>query len=119
MQYDHYFTEKWYGLLSMKALNDKLKNLNLRLAVLSGVGHHLKDDDVKSLKLEVGVTYFSEVFSFSNDMIVFPSFSKIGELKLRNEASLDTRLKEVWSLNLSHILDYNNDAPKAQALLTP
>ena len=56
MQYDHYFTEKWYGLLSMKALNDKLKNLNLRLAVLSGVGHHLKDDDVKSLKLEVGVT---------------------------------------------------------------
>ena len=62
--------------------------------------------------MEVGVTYFSEVFSFSNDMIVFPSFAKIGELKLRNEASLDTRLKEVWSLNLSHILNYNNDAPE-------
>jgi hypothetical protein len=119
MQYDHYFKKKWYRLLSMKALNDKLKNLNLRLAVLSGVGHHLKDDDVKSLKLEVGVTYFSEVYSFSNDMIVFPSFSKTGELKLHNEASLDTRLKEVWSLNLSHTLDYNNDAPKAHALLTP
>ena len=86
---------------------------------MSGIDHHLKDDDVKSLKLEVGVTYFSEVFSFSNDMIVFPSFSKTGELKLRNEASLDTPLTEVWSLNLSHILDYNNDAPKAQALLTP
>lgn len=81
MQYDHYFTEKWYGLLSMKALNDKLKNLNLRLALLSGVVHHLKDDDVKSLKLEVGVTYFSEVFSFSNDMIVFPNFSKTGGTK--------------------------------------
>ena len=60
----------------------------------------------------MGVTYFSEVFSFSNDMIVFPSFAKIGELKLRNEASLDTRLKEVWSLNLSDILNYNNDAPE-------
>ena len=119
MQYDHYFMEKWYGLLSMKALNDKLKNLNLRLAVLSGVVHHLKDDDVKSLKLEVGVTYFSEVYSFSNDMIVFPSFSKTGELKLHNEASLDTRLTEVRSLNLSHTLDYNNDAPKTHALLTP
>ena len=85
----------------MEALYDKLKNLNLRLAVLSGVGHHLKDDDVKSLKLEVGVTYFSEVFIFSNDLIVFPSFEKIGDLKLRNEASLDTRLTEGWSLSIS------------------
>jgi len=41
MQYDHYFTKKWYGILSMEALNNKLKNLKLRLAVGSGVGHHL------------------------------------------------------------------------------
>ena len=41
MQYDHYFTKKWYGILSMEALNNKLKNLKLRLAVWSGVGHHL------------------------------------------------------------------------------
>ena len=136
MQYDHFFTGKWYGLLSMEALNDKFKNLNLRLAVGPGIGHHLWDDDVKSLKLEVGITYFSEDLksgedrqfmtgrlakkfdyefsewvSFSNDMIVFPSFEKIGDLKLRNEASLNTRLMKDWSLNLSHILDYNNDAP--------
>ena len=63
--------------------------------------------------MEVGVTYFSEVFIFSNDLIVFPSFEKIGDLKLRNEASLDTRLTEGWSLNLSHILGYNNDAPES------
>jgi putative salt-induced outer membrane protein YdiY len=62
--------------------------------------------------LESGVTYFSEVLSFTNDMIVFPSFTKIGNLKLRNETSLETRLTEGWSLNLSHILDYNNDAPE-------
>jgi putative salt-induced outer membrane protein YdiY len=62
--------------------------------------------------LEVGVTYFSEVFIFSNDMIVFPSFAKIRDLKLRNETSLDTQMTEGWSLRLSHILDYNNDAPK-------
>jgi hypothetical protein len=41
MQYDHYFSKKWYGVLSMEALNDKLKNLKLSLAVRSGVGHHL------------------------------------------------------------------------------
>ena len=63
--------------------------------------------------MEVGVTYFSEVFIFSNDLIVFPSFEKIGDLKLRNEASLDTRLTEGWYLNLSHILGYNNDAPES------
>ncbi|MBC8283375.1 MAG: DUF481 domain-containing protein [Nitrospinae bacterium] len=136
MQYDHFFTEKWYGLLSMEALNDKFKNLNLRLAVGPGIGHQFWDDDVKELKLEVGITYFSEdlkngedrqfmtgrlakkfdykfseFVSFSNDMIAFPSFEKIGDLKLRNEATLNTRLIEDWSLNLSHILDYNNDAP--------
>ena len=50
----------------------------------------------------MGVTYFSEVFIFSNDLIVFPSFEKIGDLKLRNEASLDTRLTEGWSLSISY-----------------
>jgi putative salt-induced outer membrane protein YdiY len=136
MQYDHFFSKKWYGLLSMEALNDKFKNLNLRLAVGPGAGYHLWDDDVKSLKLEAGITYFSEdlkngedtqfmtgrlaekfnykfseVFSFSNDTIIFPSFEKIGDMKLRNEASLNSKLTEGWSLILSHILDYNNDAP--------
>ncbi len=136
MQYNHVFTKKWYGLLSMEALNDKFKNLNLRLAVGPGAGYHFWDDDVKSLKLEAGITYFSEdlksgedrqfmtgrlakkfdyklseVFSFSNDAIIFPSFEKIGNMILRNEASLESRLAEGWSLNLSHILDYNNDAP--------
>ncbi len=136
MQYDHYFSEKWYGLLSMEAFNDKFKNLNLRLAVGPGAGYHFWDDDVKTLKLEAGITYFSEdlkngedtqfmtgrlaekfgykfskIFSFKNETVVFPSFEKIGDMKLRNEASLNTRMSEDWSLSLSHILDYDNDAP--------
>jgi putative salt-induced outer membrane protein YdiY len=136
MQYDHLFNKKWYGLLSMEALNDSFKDLNLRYAVGPGVGYHLWNDDIKTLKLEAGLTYFSEdlkvgedsrfmtgrlaskfgyklseVVSFKNETIMFPSFEKVGDFKLRNEAGLATRLAEDWSLVLSHILDYDNNAP--------
>jgi putative salt-induced outer membrane protein YdiY len=136
IQYDHFFTEKWYGLLSMETLNDKFKNLNLRLAVGPGVGYHYWNDDIKKLKLEAGITYFSEdlkngidtqfmtgrlagkfdykfseVLSFRNESVMFPSFEKVGDYKLRNEAGFNTQLAKGWSLNLSHILDYDNNAP--------
>ncbi len=135
-QYNHFFNEKWYGLLSLEALKDKFKNLNLRLAIGPGLGYVVWDDPIKNLKLEAGITYFSEdlktgtdtqfmtgrfsgVFdyqfsenlSFKNKTILFPSFENVGEFTLRNEAGLSTRLAEAWSLNLSHILDYDNETP--------
>lgn len=135
-QYNHFFNDKWYGLLSLEALKDKFKNLNLRLAIGPGLGYVVWDDPVKNLKLEGGITYFSEdlktgtdtqfmtgrfsgvfdykfseILSFNNKIILFPSFENVGEFTLRNEAGLSTRLAEAWSLNLSHILDYDNETP--------
>lgn len=135
-QYNHFFNDKWYGLLSLEALKDKFKNLNLRLAIGPGLGYVVWDDQVKNLKLEAGLTYFSEdlktgedtqfmtgrfsgifeyqfseILSFNNKTILFPSFENVGEFTLRNEAGLSTRLAEAWSLNLSHILDYDNETP--------
>lgn len=135
-QFDHFFNAKWYGLLSVEALNDKFKDLNLRMAVGPGLGYLVWDDDIKKLNFEAGITYFSEdlidgadnqfmtgrlagkfsyrfsdILSFKNETILFPSFESFGEYKLRNEAGINTRLGESWSLNLSHVLDYDNDAP--------
>jgi putative salt-induced outer membrane protein YdiY len=135
-QYNHFFNDKWYGLLSLEALKDKFKNLNLRLAIGPGAGYVVWDDPIKNLKLEAGLTYFSEdlksgvdtqfmtgrlsgifdyqfseTLSFNNKVIIFPSFENVGEFTLRNEAGLSTRLAEAWSLNLSHILDYDNETP--------
>ncbi len=135
-QYNHFFNDKWYGLLSLEALKDKFKNLNLRLAIGPGVGYVVWDDQVKNLSLEAGLTYFSEdlktgvdtqfmtgrfagifdfqfseILSFNNKTILFPSLENVGDYKLRNEAELNTRLAEAWALNLSHILDYDNAAP--------
>lgn len=133
-KYDYFFTEKFYGYLSVELLNDEFKNLKLRTVVGPGIGYQFWDDEIKFLLLEGGISYFSEDVEegedtdwvtgriaadvkyalldslvFSDYLVVYPSFEDFGEFQLRNEASISSPLSSNWSLKLANILEHDSD----------
>ncbi len=132
-KFDHFFTNRFYGLISTELLKDEFKNLNLRAIIGGGVGYKFWDNDTKNLEFELGVTYFSEdlrvgederfttariasnlmylfndSLKFTNFLLVYPKIAQPAEYRLRNEASLNTKFTEYWSFKLTHILDQNS-----------
>lgn len=132
-KFDHFFTDRFYGLISTELLKDEFKNLNLRAIIGGGVGYKFWENDTKNLEFELGVTYFSEdlrvgqderfttarfasnlmylfneSLKFTNFLLVYPKIAQPAEYRLRNEASLNTKFTEHWSFKLTHILDQNS-----------
>ena len=135
LKFDHFFTDSFFTGLSLEMLKDKFKDVNLRAIIGWGLGYRIWNDDVKTLEVEAGVTYFSEDLNvgmddqfaagriginysyqvlenlvFKDFMLYYPSFKKPKEYRLRNEASLTSQLGSGWSAKLSHIFDQNSDA---------
>lgn len=136
LQYDYFFSPRFYGYLGVELLNDKFKDLNLRTVVGPGVGYQVWDDPIKSLSLEAGIAYFSEDLRgqedkrwitarlgancrykladwlvFTDRLVLYPSLESISNYTLRNEAALLTAVGSGWSLKLANILDYVNKPP--------
>jgi putative salt-induced outer membrane protein YdiY len=134
MKFDHFFTQDFFSALSLELLKDEFKDLNLRAIVGLGLGYRIWNDDIKTLELEAGATFFSEdldageddqfmagrvgmTFSykllenllFNDYLLYYPSFEEPKEYRLRNEASLVSQLGQGWSLKLTHIFDQNSD----------
>ena len=134
LKYDYFFTEKFYGYLSVELLKDKFKDLNLRTIVGPGVGYQVWEDDIKALAFEAGVAYFSEdnidgeddqwmtarlgmkfryklsdYATFSNNLTVYPSLERGGEFTSRNEADLTTTIAGPWSLRLANVWEHDSD----------
>ena len=134
VKFDHFFTENFFGGVSVELLKDEFKDLNLRAIIGLGPGYRIWNDDVKTLEVEVGVTFFSEDLELGQDdqfisgrvgvtysykilenllfkdfMLYYPSFEDPKEYRLRNEASLISQLGQGWSLKLTHIFDQNSD----------
>jgi putative salt-induced outer membrane protein YdiY len=134
MKFDHFFTENFFGGLSLELLKDEFKDLNLRAIIGLGPGYRIWNDDVKTLEVEAGITFFSEDLDLGEDdqflsgrvgvnysykilenlifkdyLLYYPSFEEPKEYRLRNEASLISHLGAGWSLKLSHIFDQNSD----------
>ena len=134
MKFDHFFTENFFTGLSLELSKDQFKDLNLRAIIGLGLGYRIWNDDVKTLEVEAGATYFSEdldlgpddqfisgrvgvTFSykilenlvFKDYLLYYPSFEDTKEYRLRNEATLISQLGQGWSLKLSHIFDQNSD----------
>jgi len=133
VKFDHFFTENFFGGVSVELLKDEFKDLNLRAIVGLGPGYRIWNDDVKTLEVEVGVTFFSEDLELGQDdqfisgrvgvnysykilenllfkdfMLYYPSFEDPKEYRLRNEASLISQLGQGWSLKITHIFDQNS-----------
>ncbi len=136
LQYDYFFTKKFYGYLGVELLNDKFKDLNLRTVVGPGVGYQVWDEPVTALSLEAGVAYFSEDLReqedkrwmtvrlavnyrrkltgwlvFTDRLVLYPSLASLSDFTLRNEAALLTAIGAGWSLKLADVLDYVNNPP--------
>jgi putative salt-induced outer membrane protein YdiY len=136
LKYDYFFTDSFFGYLSVELLNDKFKDLNLRTVVGPGVGYQIWDDDIKSLLFELGISYFSEdlkdgeddnwitgrfgsnftyrlldTIEFSEQIIVYPSIEDFGEYQLRNEASLISSLGSKLALKFANILERDSKPP--------
>jgi len=134
VKFDHFFTENFFGGVSVELLKDEFKDLNLRAIIGLGPGYRIWNDEVKTLEVEVGVTFFSEDLELGQDdqfisgrvgvtysykilenllfkdfMLYYPSFEDPKEYRLRNEASLISQLGQGWSLKLTHIFDQNSD----------
>jgi putative salt-induced outer membrane protein YdiY len=134
LKLDHFFTENFFTALSLELSKDKFKDVNLRAITGLGLGYRFWNDAVKTLEVEVGVTYFSEdlvlapdeqfasgrlgvTYSykvlenllFKNYLLYYPSFEDPKDYRLRNEASLVSQLGKGWSLKLAHIFDQNSD----------
>ncbi len=134
LKFDHFFTEKFFTGLSVELLKDEFKDLNLRAIIGLGPGYRIWNDDVKTLEVEVGITYFSEDLDvgmddqfmsgrvginysykilenlvFKNFLLYYPSLEEPKEYRLRNEAALISHLGEGWSFKLTHIFDQNSE----------
>lgn len=135
LKFDHFFSQNFFNALSLEMLKDQFKDLNLRAIIGLGLGYRIWNDDVKTLEVEAGVTYFSEDLDvgqddqfmagrvgvtysynilenllFKNYTLYYPSFKNPKEYRLRNEASLISQLGEGWSFKLTHIFDQNSDS---------
>ncbi len=136
IKFDHFFTKKLYGYLSVELLNDEFKDLSLRTTVGPGLGYQVWDEDRILLGLEAGISYFiqdheiaeddqyatgrgainfrykiTETILFDDRFIVYPSFESFGDYTLRNEASLSTEIGSGWKLRFSNILENDNNPP--------
>lgn len=135
LKFDHFFSDSFFTGLSLELLKDEFKDVNLRAIIGLGLGYRIWNDDVKTLEVEMGVTYFSEdlrvgmddqfasgrvgiTYSyqvlenlvFKDYMLYYPSFEDPKEYRLRNEASLTSQLGKGWAIKLTHIFDQNSDA---------
>ncbi|NIQ97237.1 MAG: DUF481 domain-containing protein [Desulfuromonadales bacterium] len=133
LKYDYFFTKKFYGFLSIEALYDKFRDINLRTVAGPGAGYQIWDDSRKSLSAELGVAYhnedkiageddywftgraaadfaykFSETIEFTEQIIYYPRLEDQSDYQLRNEASVATTLLSSWALKVSHVLEYDS-----------
>ncbi len=133
-KYDYFISEKLYAYISLELLKDEFKNLNLRSVIGPGVGYQVWDNDIRTLSVEAGISYFSEdrdigdddqwatgrlaanfgyifrkTISFTDSIIIYPNLEDSGEYTLRNEAVLATAIGTNWSLRFSNILEQDSD----------
>ncbi|MCK5942250.1 MAG: DUF481 domain-containing protein, partial [Planctomycetes bacterium] len=60
LKYDYFLSERWYALVTTRALGDTLADLNLRFTAGVGIGYTVIDDGKTKLLTEAGLSYYSE-----------------------------------------------------------
>jgi putative salt-induced outer membrane protein YdiY len=134
IKYDYFFTEKFYGYLSVELLSDKFRDIKLRSVVGPGAGYQLWDEKTSSLLLELGAAYFSEDLyagvddswvttraaasfawqlmenlKFTDSLVINNRLEDLGDFQLRNEAAITTGLGANWAMKLTNIAEYDSE----------
>jgi len=133
IEYDYFFTKKFFGLGSVELLNDKFQDLTLRTTVGPGVGYQIWEDSIKALALSAGLVYvnenhyeasdrswiaarlgadfrykFFDFLVFTDQVLLYPPLESGNGFLLRNDAALTTPLGKRWALKLENIILHNS-----------
>ncbi len=68
IQYDHFFSEKWYGYANASAEYDEFRDIDLRTLFGTGVGYSVFNLPEKTLDVELGLTYINTDFNVADDI---------------------------------------------------
>jgi len=63
MQYDYFFTPKWYGYVNARGDKDRIAALALRFTAGSGVGYQWFETETLKFNTEAGLSWVSENYS--------------------------------------------------------
>jgi putative salt-induced outer membrane protein YdiY len=66
-KYDYFFTEKFYGLVSLRGDHDRIANLTLRLTPSVGVGYQWVEQPDLNFATEAGLAWVFEDYDTGND----------------------------------------------------
>jgi len=67
IEYDQFFTPKWYGYGKVGLENNKFRDLNLRTDIGVGPGYQVFESDQLNLKFEGGLSYVNEDYIDGQD----------------------------------------------------
>jgi putative salt-induced outer membrane protein YdiY len=134
MKYDYFIRERLYTFLVLEFNKDEFKDLNLRTAVGPGLGYQIWDEEDRALQVEAGVSYFNEdldegedddwvtgrfaadgrwkvldAVELSNYFVAYLNLSDIKDTQIRNEASAVDSFSPSWALELTYILEFDNE----------
>jgi len=128
----------WYNFYKLEASRDRFSQINYRLLPAAGVGCWFFDEPKMKLLAEIalGIEYTDyrgesenrtemvllprghfEKGIFANskltqDVIVYPSLSDMGEYRLRSETTFTNPLSDKLAVNFSFVDEYNSDPPE-------
>ncbi len=135
LQYDHFFSKKWYAFASANAENDKFKDIKLRTTLGAGAGYQFFDTNKTKLSAEIGLSYVNTDFETAQDEnypaarwalnfaqklfdtkaelfhhnSIYSSLDEKDDYFLRSETGLRLPVIERLNSTIQYNYDYDND----------
>ena len=131
---DHFFDNHRYALLSTEVSQDEFKDISLRVISGAGLGYRFWKGDTIALEFEAGLAYFIEELNrgeddefvsgrigsnfewdlienlaFQNYLLYYPKLNDFRDYRVRNEASLISRITKRWALRLTYLFEQNSN----------
>jgi putative salt-induced outer membrane protein YdiY len=134
LEYDYFFTKRFYALATTEALGDTPADLELRYTAGVGLGYQWAESEDLSSSTEAGISYLSEHYrsgapsmetvaarlashlkaeltdgvTLLHDLTVLPGLERADDIFLTQDARLRVSLTESMFTQLQWIMDYDN-----------
>lgn len=132
-----FWKRKWYNFYKLEGDHDRFAQIDYRIIPSTGIGYWFSDRPEWRAMVEVGIGWEHTNFRsaednkdeavliprmmiekqlfpglcISEDLIVYPLLTDIGEFRLRSETAITSRINDALSFRLSFVDEYNSDPP--------